>query len=105
MKDELIAQYFLDDHNKRYNNKDYHISPSIIEIILFYYCDGSGEDFMDSPNFKDVSKMLVKEGMLIHTPEGKRMYEPNRDMLEVYVNHLCSIPFPKQIYVIPDYEK
>lgn len=78
------------------------VSPATIEIILYYHYDGSGKDFRDSPHFQETSKELVELGMLLETPGGRRKFEPNRDMVECYVNNLCKQPFPKLKYVIEE---
>lgn len=77
------------------------VSPATIEIILFYHYDASGNDFRDSPHFREASKKLVDIGMLKMVENGRRRFEPNREMMDIYVENLCSQPFPVLKYIIP----
>lgn len=78
------------------------IAPITIEIIIYYYCTAdNGEDYRDSPAFRTNAKMLVEHGLLIETGKEDRKYTANREACKIYIDTLCSIPFPEMQWIIP----
>ena len=76
-------------------------APITLEIIIHYYCTAGSTDYMDSPAFKEQSKMLVKAGLLIETHKEKPKFKPNREVIAVYLEALFNVPFPKHEWIIP----
>jgi len=77
------------------------VAPITIEIIIHYYVTSDeAEDFRDSPAFKENLAMLIDNQLLDIAIKGKRKYTANREACEAYINALCSVPFPKQKWVV-----
>jgi len=79
-------------------------SPLMIEIGLHYHAFMS--DYRDgdfgAPAVKEAIAGFLRAGLLKPTPGGPRAYEPTEGM-RVWVEALCAVPWPEQVWRIPDH--
>ncbi len=77
------------------------ISPLIISIAIWYCTrpgDYNGDDNYDAPAVQEGIKLLCDNGLLVAS-KGQYMATEG---LGVWVNALCNVPFPIQIWAIPE---
>lgn len=85
------------------------MTPLDIEILLHYHCSGSEFDRLDAPACRDAVDDFLREGILRersdeenHTRAHHRMYEPT-DRGRALVNALCMVPYPVQVWILPNW--
>lgn len=73
-------------------------SPLQVLILIHYYTTPGDCEAIE--NKKPLCEQFVKDGLLLKSEEEGQLYEANRPALEVYINAICSVPFPKQEWII-----
>lgn len=81
------------------------MTPLEIEILFHYHCVTTDFPRLEAPAVKKAIEMFVAKGIL-HVGvefEGEKSnkYIANRDATNVYVEALCSVPLPLQVWEIP----
>lgn len=80
--------------------------PLALSIAIHYWTtpgdyDGGNTDHFHSPATSEWIMALIDKGLLVRSNKAGQLYEGNNEALEVYINALCSVPFPTQKWVIP----
>jgi hypothetical protein len=79
----------------------------MISIGLWYYCragdfgKGSGDDNFRAPVVQSALQLFVDNGLLGRSPPGCEAEYFSTEALKVWVDGLCSVPWPEQKWVIP----
>jgi hypothetical protein len=75
-------------------------SPLEIKIALHYWCSSEPYDGPEanSPAFSQITATMCSRGLLVMRNGG---LDGVHDVLKVYVETLCAVPWPVQMWVIP----
>jgi hypothetical protein len=78
-------------------------TPLEVEILIHYYVSRD-IDFrnLEAPAIQSAINEFVAKGLLLKddSEDAPSKYFGNREVLEMYVNEICSVPLPKQKWVI-----
>lgn len=82
-----------------------------MQILMHYHCSYAEYKNKDAPIFKETIDHLINLGLINrgpqinpHLPQGMSdpEYHGNREALAVYIKALEAIPFPVNIWVLPE---
>jgi hypothetical protein len=76
-------------------------SPLFIEVALHYWYSPTqwAEGHINSPASREIHERLYHAGLLETDVVGKYMCV--REAMKPYVEALCAVPLPKQVWMIP----
>lgn len=83
-------------------------TPLKINIALWYYCrpgdygKNSHDNNFTAPAVQEALKDFVDGGLLAVSPHGSEARYYGTEALKVWVDGLCSVPWPIQQWVIPE---
>jgi hypothetical protein len=79
------------------------VSPLFIEIALHYHCrvDDFDLERFSAPAVQEALQSLVKAGLLERGGKFQPVYVPTEG-LKVWVDAICSVPFPQRRWMIPE---
>lgn len=82
------------------------MSPAEIKIALHYWVHPYDYDGIEAPNFvMEVCEKMVRAGLLRYDSPEVGVIGPkftrNEEAMKVYVEALCAIPWPVQVWVVP----
>ncbi len=81
------------------------VSPLIISIAIWYYTrpgDYNGDDNYNAPAVQAGIKLLCDNGLLVVSDLVIGQNYIATEGLAVWITALCNIPFPIQIWAIPE---
>lgn len=76
------------------------MSPLEVEILLHYFYSPNDHPNVDAPAVQSAITGFVKKGLLEPTETGVTKWRGNLKALTIYVNAVCSVPLPKQVWII-----
>lgn len=74
------------------------MSPLEISIAIHYHVMCEDRTDLEFSAQKDIIGRFLEEGLLVKG-ESHQKYEPT-DKLAAYVNGLCNVPMPEQVWVV-----
>lgn len=81
------------------------LTPLEVEILLWYHHSPEDHKNIGSIPGQMAASKFCQAGILVEYNNRQPKYEPVRPALDLYVNAICSIPLPKQIWILPENEK
>lgn len=77
------------------------MSPYEIEVLLHYYYSSEDYPDMQTPPFKSTIDRFVEHGIIIPSNEGGIKFKSNREVMDVWIETITSVPLPVQKWQMP----
>jgi len=78
-------------------------SPLEVCILIHYFTMAGDYQNVSNSLQNKLCEMFVEKGLLLRSEKMGQQYEGNREALTSYVDAICSVPLPRQVWaaVVP----